>query len=175
MANENDGIVRSTLLMQKMVSGAPVVNLYLQWGIVATKITTPKQEVKELPTHDFMGYDGEDTYIPSYIPRKAYDEQIEFAYKGNLDSCYDNIYLGFLKYLLGTAPLDEDYDSVTEGGFKLYDQQGKIGRQKVYLKAYDPDDLVHFDGDHLTFEITFRVTDPTTDITLTDPKAKVTV
>jgi hypothetical protein len=167
---------RSTLLIQKMVTGAPVVNLYQQWSIICTKLPQPKMESKELPTHDFAGEDGEDTYIPSFIPTKPYDSILEFEYVGNLDSCYNNIYLGFLKYLRGNAPTTNDYDSITEGGFKIYDRHNLIGRQKVYLKSFDPEDLVHLtDGDHLIFKLTFRFTDPTTDITLTDPQAKVTL
>jgi hypothetical protein len=50
-----------------------------------------------------------------------------------------------------------------------------VGRQKVYLKTFDPNELIHQSGDHLTFKLTFRVTDPDTDITLTDPNAKVTL
>jgi hypothetical protein len=108
-------------------------------------------------------------------PKKAYDVTIEFEYKGELDTCYDNIFLGFFKYLYGTAPTDDNYDSITEGGFKMYDQHNLVGRQKVYLKTFDPNELIHQSGDHLTFKLTFRVTDPTTDIALTDPNAKVTL
>jgi hypothetical protein len=172
----NEGITRSSLLIQKQVTNAPVVNLYKQWNIVCTKIPIPKLESKELPTHDFSGENGEDTYIPSFIPVKAYDCTIEFAYKGSLDSCYDNIYLGFIKYLQGTAPSSDDYDSITEGGFKIYDYFNKIGRQNVYMKSFDPNELIHLDdGDHITFKLDFRFTDPATDITLTDPNAKVTL
>ena len=171
-----DGITRSSLLIQKMTTGAPTVNLYKQWNIVCTKIPLPKYEVKDLPTHDFTGENGEDTYIPSFIPVKAYDCTIEFKYTGELDSCYTNIYLGFIKYLQGAAPVSDDYDSITEGGFKIYDRHNGIGRQKVYMKSFDPDELIHMtDGDHLTFKLPFRFTDPTTDITLTDPNAKVTL
>ena len=134
----------------------------------------PKLESKELHSHDFSGENGEDAYIPSFIPVKAYDCTIEFGYKGELDSCYDNIYLGFIKYLQGTAPASNDYDSITEGGFKIYDKYNNIGRQKVYLKSIDPDDLIKMnDGDHLTFKLVFRFTDPMTDITLADPNEKV--
>lgn len=176
MATEYDGLTRSSLLMQKMTSNAPVVNIYKQWGIVCTKIPLPKNESKELPTHDFAGEDGEDTYIPSFIPKKVYDVTIEFEYKGELDTCYDNIFLGFFKYLYGTAPTDDSYDSITEGGFRMYDRFNKMGRQKVYPKTADPEELIHLtDGDHLAFKLTFRVTDPTTDIALTDPNAKVTL
>jgi hypothetical protein len=171
-----DGLTRSSLLIQKMVANAPVVNIYKQWGIVCTKIPLPKYEIKDIPSHDFQGENGEDAYIPSFIPLKPYDITIEFEYIGGMDSCYTNMYLGFIKYLLGTAPSSEDYDSITEGGFKIYDRHNMIGRQKVYMKSFDPDELIHItDGDHLAFKLPFRFTDPTTDITLTDPNAKVTL
>lgn len=172
-----DGIDRGTILL-KAINGAsnPTVNIYKQWNIIATKVPMPKIEAKEIPAHDFGGENGEDAYIPSFIPIKPYDFTIEFAYKGKLDSCYDNIYLGLLKYLRGKAPATNDYDSITEGGFIMYDKHNKIGRKNVYLKNFEPDELIQMsDGDHLTFKLTFRVTDPATDVTLTDPNAKVTL
>ena len=171
-----DSLNRSTLLMQKMTTNAPVVNLYKQWGIICTELPLPKIETKDLPSHDFAGENGEDTYIPSFIPVKAYDCVIEFEYKGELDSCYTNIYLGFIKYLQGDKPDNDDYDSITEGGFKIYDRHNLIGRQKVYMKSFDPDELIHMtNDDHLTFKLTFRFTDPTTDVVLIDPNEKVTL
>ena len=47
----------------------PVVNIYKQWGVVY-KDTFAQERNKELPTHDFAGEDGEDTYIPSFIPKR---------------------------------------------------------------------------------------------------------
>ena len=170
-----DGITRSSLLIQKMTANAPVVNLYKQWNIVCTKISMPKYETKDIPVVDFKGSDGDDAYIPSYIPIKPYECTYEFAYKGSLDSCYTNIYLGFIKYLLGTKPANEDYSNITEGGFNIYDKYNNIGRQKVSVNVFDPNDLVHDEGDHLTFKVTFKFHDPTTDITLTDPNDKVTL
>ena len=80
--------------------------------------------------------------------------------RDELDTYYDNIFLGFFKYLYGTAPTDDNYDNITEGGFKMYDRFNKMGR-KVYPKTVDPEELIHLtDGDHLTFKLTFRVTDP---------------
>jgi hypothetical protein len=169
MANANIP-KNSQLLMQKMVDGATVVNIYKQWNIVATEIPVPEIEAKDLPVHDFSGENGEDAYIPSYIPVKPYDIEIKFAYMGDLSQCYNNIYKGFLAYLQGTAPANEDYDSITEGGFKIYDQHNLIGRQKVYLKKFNGEgELVQDnEGEHLQFKMTFRVCDPVTDITLAE-------
>ena len=51
-----------------------------------------------------------------------------------------------------------------------------IGRKNVYMKSFDPNDLIHMnDGDHLTFKLDFRFTDPTTEIILIDPNAAVTL
>ena len=175
--NYSESLQRSTLLMQKMTANAPVVNIYKQWNIVCTDIPFPTIEAKDLPTHDFAGNNGEDTYIPSGIPIKAYDITISFAYKGTLDTAYDNIFGGFIYYLRGELPTDDNYDSITEGGFKIYDRHNKIGRQRAYIKKMDPTmTLAHdTDGDHLTFKITFRVTDPFTDVALTDPEQSVTL
>ena len=158
-----------------MVTGAPVVNIFKQWNIVCEQIPFPKIESKDLPTHDFASKNGEDTYIPSFIPTKPYDLTISFYYNGDLDSCYTNIVKGFLAYLQGTPPANDNYDSITEGGFKIYDRHNMIGRQRVYLKSFDPESLTHVSGDSLPFKLTFRVSDPSTDIVLTDPNAKVTL
>ena len=40
-------ITRSTLLIQKMVAEAPVVNLLKQWNIVCEQIPFPKTESKD--------------------------------------------------------------------------------------------------------------------------------
>ena len=171
-----DGITRSSMLMQKMVDGSPVVNLYRQWGVICTKIPMPKIESKDIPVRDDKGEDGEDAYIPSHLPVKAYDLTIEFGYVGEIGLCYTNIFNGFLAYLLGTPPTVTGYDAITEGGFKMYDKYNGIGRRKVYLKTFDPDGLIYLDdGDHLTFKLTFRITDPITDIMLIDPESKITL
>ena len=166
-------IERSTLLIQKRIQNAPVVNLYKQWNIACTKIPFPKYESKEISVHESASKSGEDAYIPSYIPHKAYDITIEFTYKGDFGHCYTDI-SGFLKYLQGNPPVNDDYDSITEGGFNIYERYNGIGRQKVYMKSFDPEDLAQMtDADYINFKIIFRVTDPDTDISLIDPNAKV--
>jgi hypothetical protein len=171
-----DEFKRNVLLMQKMTADSPVVNLFRQWGIVCTELPLPKMDIKDLPAHDFSGEHGEDAFIPSYIPVKPYDLTMKFAYKGDMDLYFANIFEGFIRYLVGNAPSTEDYDSITEGGFKIYDRHNCFGRQRVHFKNFDPETLVHdTSGDHLSFKITFRFTDPMTAITLIDPDIKVTL
>lgn len=152
----------------------PTINIFMQWGIVAKEIPLPKYEVKELPSHDYIGEHGEDTYIPSFIPLKSYDMTIQFYYKGGMDLCYTNVVEGFISYLIGNKPINDDYNSINEGGLIIYDPYNRVGKQKVYMKVFDPENMVmSSDGESLSFKITFHITDPVSNVSLSDPKKKV--
>lgn len=97
--------------------------------------------------------------FPEEIKLKAYDIEVEFAYKGAIGTANSKIE-SFLDYLTGKGD--------TGTNLKVYDTYTKIGRQGVYYKSIDQDLFVRKsdEGDVVTFKITFRVTDPRTPITL---------
>ena len=84
---------------------------------------------------------------------QAYDIEVEFAYKGDMGTANEKI-VAFLDYLIGKDGYGTE--------LKVYDTYTQIGRQGVYFKSIKPDLFVRKtdEGDVVTFNITFRVTDP---------------
>lgn len=68
--------------------------------------------------------------FPEEIKLKAYDIDVEFAYKGEMGTANSKIE-AFLDYLTGKGN--------TGTCLKVYDTYTKIGRQGVYYKSIDPD------------------------------------
>lgn len=150
-----------SIYFQKNKSGSPVLDTYTEWSIVCKDFPfMPYGESKDLPAREWADEDGEDTFFPEEIKLKAYDIDVEFAYKGEMGTANSKIE-AFLDYLTGKGN--------TGTCLKVYDTYTKIGRQGVYYKSIDPDLFVRKsdEGDVITFKITFRVTDPRTSITLT--------
>ena len=147
---------------QKMRVNAPVKETIEDFSIYTKDIPfVICGESKELYSNDWKGESGSDEYIPSVIPLKEYDMDVEFAYKGAKNSANTKI-KAFLDYITGKDG--------TGAELKIYNTHTRIGRQHVrFVKLDDDADLERDDsgaGDILTFKITFRVNDPDTDITL---------
>lgn len=138
-----------------------VIDTNVQWGIVCKEFPFVLYgESKELSKRDWYDEDGEDTFFPERLAMQAYDLEVEFAYKGEMDSA--NLAIrSFLDYLTGR-------DQAGGTSLMVYDTYTKIGRQGIYFKDIKPDVFVRnsSEGDVVTFSVTFRVTDPLTDITL---------
>jgi len=139
-----------------------VIDSQKEWEIVCKEFPFLLYgESKELPKRDWLDEDGEDTFFPSQLAMAAYDLDVEFGYKGAMDSA--NVAVrSFLDYLTGRDG-SGTYLSV-------YDTYTKIGKRGVYVKGVKQDVFVRntSEGDVVTFTVTFRVTDPTTEITLAD-------
>ena len=149
-----------SIYYQKGKTESPTLDTKAQWSIVCKGFPfMPYGENKDLPTRDWADQDGEDTFFPEEIKLKAYDIEVEFAYKGAIGTANSKIE-SFLDYLTGKGD--------TGTNLKVYDTYTKIGRQGVYYKSIDQDLFVRKsdEGDVVTFKITFRVTDPRTPITL---------
>lgn len=118
-------------------------------------------EAKDVVSDNFTDEDGEDEYIPSVLPMKAYTMEVTFAFKGNRDSA-NKALRSFVEYLTGR-------DKNSEGAeFDMYSTYTEIGRQKCRFVSISNDaDLVREDGYDILFpKITFKVNDPVTDIVL---------
>lgn len=117
-------------------------------------------EAKDLASNDFSDEDGDDEFIPEVIRVKAYDVEVEFCYKGSVNSANTKIET-FLNYLTGR-----------DGGgasLKVYDSYTGIGRQNVRFKSVSREaELVRdaSSGDIIIFQVTFKVNDPVTSLTL---------
>lgn len=142
-------------------SGGTVIDSNTQWNIVCKEFPFILYgEAKELSKRDWYDEDGEDTFFPTKLAIAAYDLDVEFAYKGVVNSANTKI-RAFLDYLTGR-------DSAGGTELSVYDTYTQIGRQGLYFKDVKPDVFVRKtdEGDVVTFTVTFRVTDPVTDITL---------
>lgn len=148
------------ILFKKMKDGAPVVDTLDNWGIVCKDFPFRLYgEAKELPSHDWKDEDGDDEYIPDELRISAYEIDVEFVYKGEVETANTNI-KAFLDYLTGRGG--------TGAELMVYDTYTKIGRQGVRFVSVDEDVFFRQTdyGDVVVFSVTFKVNDPVTDITL---------
>ena len=148
------------IYFKKMKDDASVVDTLDNWGIVCKDFPFKLYgEAKELPSFDWKDEDGDDEYVPDELKIAAYEIEVEFAYKGAMDSANTNI-KGFLDYLTGRGG--------TGAELMGYDTYTKIGRQNVRFVSVDDDVFYRQEegGDVVVFVVTFKVNDPMTDITL---------
>lgn len=148
------------ILFKKMKDDAPVVDTLDNWGIACKEFPfTLYGEAKELPSYDWKDEDGEDEYIPNELKIASYELEVEFAYKGEVNSANVNI-KGFLDYLTGRGG--------TGAELMVYDTYTKIGRQRVRYVSVSEDIFWRQEegGDVFTFSVTFKINDPVTDIIL---------
>lgn len=148
------------ILFQKMIEDAPVVDTLSNWGIVCKDFPFKLYgEAKELSSRDWKDEDGDDEYIPNELKIAAYEIDVEFVYKGDMNTANTKI-RGFLDYLTGRGGIGAE--------LKVYDTYTKIGRQSVRYVSVDDDIFFRQEGgnDVVVFVVTFKVNDPLTDIAL---------
>ena len=137
---------------------------------------------KEPAKREWHDEHGEDAYIPNKLMLEAYDAEFEMAYCGkelasnpfDLDLAFTHIN-SFKKLLTG--------NNTSEGSgaqLKIYSPYSTIGRQGCYLLEIsdeEPHVQLMQQGGNLyhenvvTFKVKFRVTDPVTDVDLTNPSS----
>lgn len=173
-------------------SNGTVFNSKTAWGVVCSGFPFKViGDAKDFQSNDFYDQDGTDTYFPSSIKLKAYDIDVEFCVKGyeydsrSIDNTPRKRITEFLNYLCGrpyqyhTAQSQNTWINVSTGdGTELciYDEFTRTGKQKVHFVKISDDVFVKHDvstngsnsykEEICTFKVTFRVTDPTTNITL---------
>lgn len=167
---------RYTLLIQK--AGGSVIDTFTQWGIVCCSVPFKAGgTTKKLPVRTWYDEHGDDTYIPRQLKMEAYDAEFEMAYKGlelatqpfNLSHAFVQIN-AFLEWLSGN-----DGAGGNGAEISIYSPYAGIGRQGCYLSKIS-DESPHlqvaqergnvYNETIVTFKVTFRVTDPVTNITL---------
>lgn len=167
---------RNCLFFQK--GNGNVVNSFTEWGIVCCKVPFKVGgKAKEVAKRDWHDEHGEDSYIPSKLMFEAYDAEFELAYKGkelssnpfNLSLAFEHID-AFKKWISGN-----DTENGSGADLKIYSPFSCIGRQGCYLSQIsDEEPHVQVVGESgndynenvVTFKVTFRVTDPITNIVL---------
>lgn len=148
------------ILFKKMKNDASVIDPFDSWGIVCKEFPfIIYGEAKDLPSNDWHDEDGSDEYIPSELKISAYELEVEFVYKGNMNTANSNI-KAFLDYITGRGG--------TGAELMVYDTYTKIGRQGVRYVNVGEDIFWRQEegGDVIVFVVTFKVNDPLTDITL---------
>lgn len=122
-------------------------------------------EPKEPAKRDWLDEDGEDVYIPTGgFKFKSYELAVKFLYVGKKSAMKQDLKT-FVDFLYGR----------NTGGKPLmavYDEYTQIGRRGLYVKDVDNELLFHSDSDTdviAQFKVTFVVTDPVTEITLSLP------
>lgn len=149
-----------SIYFRKMNDESPVVDTLGKWGVVCKDFPFKVYgDAKDLPKHDWKDEDGDDEYIPSVLPISSYEMEVEFAYKGAMDSANKKI-KEFLDYLTGRDG--------TGAEFSVYDTYTRIGRQHMRFVSVKDDIFLRSEsgGDVIVFAVTFKVNDPVTDITL---------
>lgn len=157
-----------------------IVNSYTQWGIVCVKVPFAiGGKTKEPAKREYYDEHGEDTYLPTKLMMQAYDAEFELAYAGKeLASNPFDLSLAesqiktFKKWLTGN-----DTAAGSGSELKIYSPYSTIGRQGCYLTEISDEEphlqLVQeagnvYNENVVTFKVKFRVTDPMTDIVLTE-------
>ena len=151
-----------SILFKKMSPAAITIDTQDTFGIVCRDFPFKIYgEAKQLPSISWHDSHGNDEYVPPSLYIDAYDLQIDFAYKGPRDSANHAI-RSFLNYITGNDGLNQGAELM------VYDTYTRIGRQKVRYVSVAEEMTVRndHDGDVFTFSVTFRINDPTTDITL---------
>lgn len=167
---------RYTIFFQKG-SGHPL-DSFTEWGIVCCQVPfRAGGKTKALEATSLPDEHGEMVAFPKNLIFEPYDAEFVFAYKGeelatnpfNLHLAFEKI-SAFKRWLSGN---DTDGGSGTE--LKIYSPFATIGRQGCYLLEISEEDPVVqtkqsggnlYNENVVTFKVTFRVTDPMTDIVL---------
>lgn len=159
MFNPDDMAVEYTLLMQKMADGSGVKSSLDDFGFAVCDIPWPDEETEEVATRTWPGQHGEDAYVPpDGLKLKAYDVEVEFCYKGDVNTAVD-AYGALRDYLIGANGDGAE--------LRVYDPYWKRGRQGLHIKKIGDFDPHRSNIDEvLSLRATFRVTDPKTKITL---------
>lgn len=141
-----------------------VVNILDTFGVVCQEFPFKKNpEPKDLPARDWAGEDGLDVYVPTTLPVKSYDIDVNFLYKGTESNIRTDISL-FLDFLYGRN------GGAVGSRLAIYNTYTGIGRKDVVVSSVENEVFFINDGDPDTvakFKIKFKVYDPVTEVTPT--------
>lgn len=150
--------IEYTLWMQKTKEDSEIKNSLSQFGFAVCEIQWPSAETADVTVRVWPGEHGEDAYIsPGGLKLKAYDLEVEFCYKGAVNTAY-NAYKVLRNYLTGIDG--------SGGELKIYDPYWRIGRNRVRIKKIGDLKPNRSNADDiLSAKVIFRVADPITEIT----------
>lgn len=130
------------------------------FGFAVCDIPWPDEEVQEVAVREWPGEHGEDAYIPPVgLKLQAYDVEVQFCYKGDVDTAYAK-YKALRDWLTGIDGSGAE--------LRVYDPYWRKGRTGIYVKKFSGLNPRRSNIDEvLSINVTFRVTDPITEIRLT--------
>lgn len=131
-----------------------------EWGIVCKEFPFDLYpDMKEFSSRNWREEDGEQEFYPAVPRLKAYEIEVEFAYKGPRDSANAKI-RGFMDYISG-----RDGSGVA---MKIYDTYTLIGRQQVRFVSLSNDSLYRYgdNEDVVVFKVKFKINDPVTQVSV---------
>lgn len=136
----------------------PVCESVATWGIYCKKIPFMIfNKVKDPAKRSWNDEDGDDEYIPKDgLKLEAYTMKVEFG-------CKKSGSIADVRNKVGTF-----LNHLKLGQFKLYSSYTRIGRQNVRLDGVSDNAKWKSDdnNEYLIFEVTLKVNDPVTDVTL---------
>ena len=171
-----------TLYIQR---GSVLKSTFAEWGIVCTAPSfVTGDSVKDLPSRSWPDEHGDDTYMPQQLRFEAFDADFEFAYKGEeLASNPFDVHLCMSRVEAFKRWLAGNNNDGAGTSLSIYSPYTRTGRRGCYLKKFsDKAPLVQLKGvsgntwneNVVTFKVTFRVTDPMTEMTF-NPQTGITV
>ena len=142
--------VEYSLLMQKTKVGSTVKSSLSDFGFAVCDIPWPSDKTQEVAKREWPGEHGEDAYVPpSGLKLQAYDLDVEFCYKGNINTLRN--------YLIGASGDGAE--------LKIYDPYWQRGCNKArLLEINDPDPHRTNVDENVSVKVKFRVADPITEI-----------
>lgn len=151
--------VEYTLLMQKTTDGSTVKSSLVDFGFAVCDIMWPDDDVQDVAVRKWPGEHGEDAYIPpSGLKLQAYDVEMQFCYKGDVNTAHAK-YKALRDWLMGIDGSGAE--------LSVYDPYWRKGYTKMYVKKFSDCDSHRSNIDEvLSMKVTFRVTDPITEIRL---------
>ncbi len=146
-----------TLWIQKTKDDSALKDSLSDFGFAVSDIPWPDEETQDVAVREWPGEDGEDAYIPpTGLKLKAYDLEIEFIYKGDLNTAYP-AYKALRNYLTGIDGSGAE--------LKIYDPYWNKGRTKVRVKKIGNIEPHRSNMDEVvSCKVSFRVADPMTEI-----------
>ena len=126
-------------------STSPKLDIFDSFGITAKSIPDRQLELKEIFKRDWVDQQGDEEYIPAIPVFKAYEQDLEFVYKGVLRTASDAIRT-FLTYLQGAE-------------FSLYDEYSQRGIRCRYV-SYDSKAHYRSVEEAVVFTVKVKINNP---------------
>jgi len=126
-------------------STSPKLNLFNAFGITTKSIPDRQLEVKEMFKRDWVDQQGDEEYVPAIPVFKAYEQDLEFVYKGVLRTASEAIRT-FLTYLQGAE-------------FSLYDEYSQRGIRCRYV-SYDNKAHYRLGEEAVVFTVKVKINNP---------------